>query len=147
MSRGEMRSEGEKTQKHNESMEKERQKTTQTVSKKKSGRERVYSTHLWGGLAGTTRASTEQRNEHRCRGVSTGLCLINWEFARWSTSYCTRTIGPSLHSSGLCSYCAVDQKMALVMLSGVIWWLRTCLVQPKQEVITSGILSRIFWTY
>lgn len=48
MSRGETRSEGDKTQKHNESVEKERQKTTQTVSKKKSGRESIFHTSLRG---------------------------------------------------------------------------------------------------
>lgn len=49
MSRGETRSEGEKTQTHNESMEKERQKMTQTVSRKKSRREREYIPHISEG--------------------------------------------------------------------------------------------------
>lgn len=141
MSRGETRSEGEKTDAQWK-REKKRQKMTQTVSRKKSRRERVYSTHLWGGPGGTTWVSTEQRNEEQVLWCFYRVMLD--KLSVWHIWAHPSLLVPSGHCFTLwgCSViCAVDQKMALAVLLWVIKWLRTSLVQPKKEIITSGILS------
>lgn len=119
----------------------DRRRLKQWAGRRAEERERVYSTHLWGGPAGTTWASTKQRNEHRCWGVSTGLCLINWVFG-------------TLEHILLCLYRRATASLfgAVLLLchrpensSGNAVWgdlmVKDMLIQPKQEIITSGILS------
>lgn len=144
MSRGETRSEGEKTQTHNESVRKRGRRWLKQWAGRRAGeRERVYSTHLWGGPGGTTWVSTEQRNEEQVLWCFYRVMLD--KLSVWHIWAHPSLLVPSGHCFTLwgCSViCAVDQKMALAMLLWVIKWLRTSLVvQPKQEIITSGILS------
>jgi len=122
MSRGETRSEGEKTQTHNESVRKRgRRRLKQWAGRRAGERESIFHTSLRG--AGRNYLS-EHWAEERAQ--------VLWRVYRVMLDKLSVWVGPMLHSLGPFCYCAVDQKMALAMLLWVIKWLRTSKYSPSK---------------